>query len=122
MLETTAPILPARDFDETSAFYAALGFKETGRWTGHGYMIIATEKVELHFFEHKDLDITTNFAAAYIRSSQVDAFAAALDQLRLPSEGIPRLHPVEDKSWGMRELSIIDPNGTLLRIGQFLDG
>jgi len=32
MLETTAAILPGRDFDETSEFYQKIGFKETGRW------------------------------------------------------------------------------------------
>lgn len=121
MLETTAPILPARDFDETAAFYTGLGFTETGRWGGvSGYLILATEKVELHFFEHAELDATSNFAAAYIRSSDVNAFAQDIQAMNLPASGIPRLHPVEDKSWGMRELAIIDPNGTLLRIGEFI--
>ena len=122
MLETTAPILPSRDFDETAAFYAGLGFKETGRWPDQGYLIIATEKVELHFFGHPDMDITTNYCGAYIRTNEVDAYAAEVDKMNLPTEGIPRLHTVEDKPWGMRELAIVDPNGTLLRIGQFADG
>jgi hypothetical protein len=28
------------------------------------------------------------------------------------------LEAVEDKPWGMREFAIVDPNGTLIRVGQ----
>lgn len=119
MLETTAPILPARDFDETSSFYARLGFTETGRWPEQ-YLIIFRDKVELHFFFHPKLDPAKSDHAAYIRTEDVDGLNSEIEKFALPSEGIPRLHPAEDKEWGMREMAIIDPNGTLLRIGQFL--
>ncbi|CAN0601114.1 unnamed protein product [Ectocarpus sp. 12 AP-2014] len=39
----------------------------------------------------------------------------------IPTEGIPRYAPAEDKDWGMREAIVIDPNGNLLRIGEFLE-
>ena len=120
MLETTAPILPSRDFDETVAFYTQIGFQETGRWEDMEYLIMVMDKVELHFFGHRALDPKTNVCAAYIRSSNVDALNDTLTGLDLPQTGIPRLHPVEDKPWGMRELALVDLNGTLLRIGQFM--
>lgn len=120
MLETTAPILPARDFDETAAFYAAIGFAETGRWDDMGYLIIVMDKVELHFFGHPDVVPHQSQAGAYIRTTDVDALSDRIAKLDLPSEGIPRFHRAEDKPWGMRELAVIDPNGTLLRIGQYM--
>jgi uncharacterized glyoxalase superfamily protein PhnB len=32
--------------------------------------------------------------------------------------GVPNLHPVEEKPWGMKEFALIDPHGNLIRIGQ----
>lgn len=120
MLKTTAPILPARDFDQTAAFYARIGFRETGRWEDMGYLILVMDQVELHFFGHPELDPQTSFAAAYVRTDDVNALSAHVMSLGLPSEGAPRAQAAEDKPWGMRELTIVDPNGTLLRIGEFL--
>jgi hypothetical protein len=28
-----------------------------------------------------------------------------------------RLHPIRDTPWGMREFSVVDPSGNLIRIG-----
>ena len=120
MLETTCAILPSRDFDETAKFYENLGFRETGRWGDYGYLIIATEKVEIHFFHHKDLNPKQNIAGAYIRSSDVDAFSDMVSKAGLPAKGIPGFGPAEDKDWGMREATLLDPNGNLIRVGQFL--
>lgn len=120
MLETTAPVLPSRDFDETVLFYESIGFRETGRWAENAYLIMVMDQVELHFFSHDEVDPSTNHAAAYIRSSDVDALSAKVAALPLATSEIPRFRPAEDKSWGMREMAIVDPNGTLLRIGQFL--
>lgn len=119
MLETTAPILPARDFSETSDFYQKIGFKETGRWPDQ-YLIIVRDKVELHFFQHAGINPLTNYHGAYIRTSNVDDLSDEIRELGLPDEGSPRFHPAEDKDWEMREMAIIDPNGNLLRIGQFI--
>lgn len=121
MLETTAAILPSRDFDETAAFYAKFGFKVTGRWEDHRYLILACDMVELHFFGHKDHQPETSDHGVYIRSSDVDAFSAKLVSSDIPTEGIPRYVAAEDKDWGMREAVVVDPNGNLLRIGQYLD-
>lgn len=121
MLETTAAILPSRDFDETSAFYAKIGFQETGRWEDHQYLILCSDKIELHFFGHKDHRPEASDHGVYIRTSDVDAFSAVLVASDIPTEGIPRYGVAEDKSWGMREAVVVDPNGNLLRIGEFMD-
>lgn len=121
MLETTAAILPSRDFDETAAFYAKFGFKETGRWEDHRYLILSCDMVELHFFGHKDHKPEASDHGVYIRSSDVDALSAKLAASGIPTEGIPHYSAAEDKDWGMREAHIIDPNGNLLRIGEFMN-
>lgn len=38
----------------------------------------------------------------------------------LPKRGIPRMDPIENKPWGMREIAIVDDDGNLLRVGQEL--
>ena len=121
MLETTAAILPCRDFDETAAFYAKIGFRETGRWGDYGYMIIAMDMVEVHFFGNPELDPGKNESGAYIRSSDVDGLSNRIASLGLPDEGRPSFGPAEDKDWGMREMPLVDPNGNLIRIGQFVN-
>ncbi|MEO9824409.1 MAG: VOC family protein [Paracoccaceae bacterium] len=117
MLETTAPILPSRDFDATAAFYAKFGFEVTGRYPQ--YLIIVRDKVELHFFEYPKHVPESSYHAAYIRSSDIDTFSAELVASDIPTHGIPRYGAAEDKDWGMREAIVVDPDGTLLRIGSF---
>lgn len=119
MMETTAPILPAREFDETSEFYQKLGFRETGRWD-EGYMIMVRDKVEVHFFLHPNLVPTSSHHMAYIRTEDVDGLSDEFTKIGLPDSGIPRVESAENKSWEMREMAVVDPNGTLLRIGQFM--
>ncbi|MBM7068405.1 VOC family protein [Actibacterium sp. 188UL27-1] len=120
MLKATSAILPSRDFDQTSAFYTKIGFEETGRWSDHGYMILRMDEIEVHFFGHPDQKPYDSDHGVYIRTTDVDKLDNHLKTLDLPANGIPRYHPVEDKEWGMRELAILDPDGNLLRVGQFL--
>jgi hypothetical protein len=44
-----------------------------------------------------------------------------LAALNLPSEGIPRLTAPVDQPWGMREFTLVDPSGNLVRVGHDLD-
>ncbi|MEO8089363.1 MAG: hypothetical protein ABI703_03595 [Gemmatimonadales bacterium] len=53
-----------------------------------------------------------------LRVKDVDALHAECSEVGLPRVGTPRLEAVEDKPWGMREFAIVDPNGTLIRVGQ----
>jgi len=53
---------------------------------------------------------------AYLRVDDVDAFHAELQ-----GKGVTPLDTVEDKPWGMREFTVVDPSGNLLRIGHDLN-
>jgi catechol 2,3-dioxygenase-like lactoylglutathione lyase family enzyme len=114
------PILPARDLPETRAFYEGLGFRAAGWWPREfgGYAILVRGDLSMHFFAYEDLSPSANYAQCYWRVKDVDALHAECQATDLPSSGAPRLEPVEDKPWGMREFAIVDPNGNLVRVGQ----
>ena len=113
------PILPSRSLSDTLEFYQRLGFN--GAVHSHGeYAIVTRGKVELHFFTHRTLVPAESDAMCYIRVSDAEAIYHAFKKAELPREGIPRQDVLEDKPWGMREFAIVDPDGTLLRIGQAL--
>jgi catechol 2,3-dioxygenase-like lactoylglutathione lyase family enzyme len=118
----TIPILPARDLDETRAFYERLGFQAPGWWPTEfgGYAILRRGDLSMHFFLFPDISSDQNYAQCYWRVKDVDALYAEFAGAGLPRQGTPRLEPVEDREWGMREFSIIDPNGNLVRVGQLI--
>jgi catechol 2,3-dioxygenase-like lactoylglutathione lyase family enzyme len=114
------PILPARDLVETRTFYERLGFQAAGWWPREfgGYAILIRGDLSMHFFSFKEILPDQSYAQCYWRVKDVDALYAEFYALDLPKFGIPRLDAVEDKPWGMREFSMVDPNGTLVRVGQ----
>ena len=113
------PILPSRSVNDTVAFFRRLGFE--GNVHGHGdYAILTRGTVELHFFTHHELRPAESSAMCYIRVSDVESIYLAFASAELPRNGIPRQDALEDKTWGMREFSIVDPDGNLIRIGQTL--
>ena len=120
MTVETIPILPSSDFDETSGFFARLGFSESGRWPG-SYLILAHPVgIELHFFLSKRLRPRSNDHGAYVRfstSEQVDDLHAAWTGIEL---GAGRITQPEDADYGLREFALLDPERNLLRIGGFL--
>ena len=111
------PVLPSRSLSDTLVFYRQLGFD--GLIHGHGdYAIVTRGPLELHFFTHRQLRPAESSAMCYLRVSDVDDIYRAFAAAELPRKGIPRMDALEDKPWGMREFAIVDPDGTLLRIGQ----
>jgi catechol 2,3-dioxygenase-like lactoylglutathione lyase family enzyme len=116
--EQIAPILPARDFETTARFYEGLGFTVLSQYQPpDAYLIMRRGALELHFFPHPDFDPTTSCAGCYVRVQDVEAWYETARHAGLPSAGIPRLIALRDRPWGMREFAIVDPNGSLLRIG-----
>ena len=115
-MDRAIPILPSSDLDATARFYGGLGFEPTGRHPS--YLLMARGPVELHFFACPGIDPENSDFMAYIRVEDPDAWVRELAALGLPRDGTPRLVGIEDKPWGMREFAIVDPDGTLLRIGR----
>lgn len=112
------PILPSRSLLRTIDFYRKLGFN--GEVVGDGYAILTRGSIELHFFAHPELKPEECYSGCYIRLRDVDRIWAQLSAANLPVQGIPRMEPVEDKPWGMREFALLDEDGNLLKFGQEL--
>ncbi len=122
MPERSIPILPSRDLVRTRRLYERLGF-QVGYFAPHGhdrYAIFTRGELEVHFFGHPDLDPATNDAGCYWRVSDARAWHAQCAALELGSAGIPRVTPLENKPWGMREFALVDEDGNLVRIGERL--
>jgi catechol 2,3-dioxygenase-like lactoylglutathione lyase family enzyme len=118
MVDLATPNLPARDFDATVRFYAALGFGVGYR--DAGWMILERGPVMLEFFAHPGLEPAESWFSACLRLDDLDAFYALCRAAGVPETrtGAPRLHPPEPTSWGSRMAALIDPDGTLLRLIQ----
>ena len=119
--DIAVPTLPARDIDETIAFYSPLGFEAVYRTPDpEGYVILRRISVEIHFFRWPDLDPAANYSGCYLRVTDVDRFYRDFAGARLPARGIPSLSGIEKKFFGMREFRVVDVNGNLLRVGEAL--
>jgi catechol 2,3-dioxygenase-like lactoylglutathione lyase family enzyme len=107
--DVTIPTLPARDLDQTIAFYGDIGFKTVYRVPDpEGYVIVRRGTLEIHFFLWPGLDPASNYAGCYIRVSDVDALYGACSAARLPARGIPSLGGIEKQFYKMR---LVDLNG-----------
>lgn len=146
--ERAVPILTVVDLDEAARFYARLGFEVRARFHVHGYLILRrAPATELHLSWSPDHDPHRTAGGIYLRVSDPQAVYEALrDGLAqdrvlylAPASGLTpeltadlrarvaagerliRLHEIEDKPWGMREFTVIDPAGNAVRVGQTLD-
>jgi catechol 2,3-dioxygenase-like lactoylglutathione lyase family enzyme len=117
--DIAVPTLPARDIDETVAFYLPLGFESVYRTADpEGYVILRRISIELHFFRWPELDPGANYSGCYLRVSDVDRCYREFANARLPARGTPSLGGIEKKFFGMREFRLVDLNGNLLRVGE----
>jgi catechol 2,3-dioxygenase-like lactoylglutathione lyase family enzyme len=101
-------IVACRDLAASEAFYARLGFTVTGRFPAHDYAILANaDGAALHLALAPAgwLDPARNPAGVYLYARDVDTLALRFDVT------------AEQKSWGLREFAVSDPDGTLIRVG-----
>jgi catechol 2,3-dioxygenase-like lactoylglutathione lyase family enzyme len=114
------PTLPCRSVGATTEFYRRLGFEGGAHEFNAEYAILRRGAIELHFFTHRELVPAASSAGCYIRVLDVENIYRACSLNELPKSGIPRMERLEDKPWGLREFSIVDPDGNLLRVGQII--
>lgn len=144
--ERVVPILTVLDLDEAAAFYARLRFEVESRYDDYVIMRRKPE-TELHLSRYPDHDPHRTAGSIYLRVTDPQALHDSLrDELTrdgilylAPASGLTpamtadiraraaagerlvRLHEIEDKPWGMREFTVIDPAGNAVRVGQTLD-
>lgn len=116
MLTNINPKLPMRNKAITRDFYVnKLGFRDIGSVDFDGYLIVQKDKIEIHFFEFKELDPNENYGQVYIRTNDIET----LYQSMLDTENC--IHPaghLQTKPWGQKEFAMLDPDNNLLTFGQ----
>jgi hypothetical protein len=116
MLTDINPKLPMRNKTATRDFYLnKLGFNEFGTANYDGYLMVERDKIQIHFFEFRDLDPKENYGQVYIRTDEVDKlYQEALDKKLI----MPEAGRLQTKPWRQREFSLLDPDNNLLTFGQ----
>ena len=111
MVPQAVPVLPALNIRETILFYEKkLGFSA---FDHGGYVIMENDGIRLHFFLTTDKHLCEN-SGCYIYVSNIEDFYSRMSALDI-------IHPngrLEVKPWGMKEFSVLDNNGNLLRFGE----
>lgn len=116
MLTDIHPKLPMRDKLATRNFYVnQLGFREIGTVDYDGYLMVAKDNIQIHFFEFKGLDPKENYGQVYIRTNDIAALYQAFFDNNVS------IHPngaMQTKPWGQKEFALLDPDNNLLTFGQ----
>lgn len=116
MINAIIPKLPMRDKSITKAYYVQkLDFAEFGRTDFEYYLMLEKDKLQLHFFEFKDLNPFENYGQIYIRTVEIEKLYQSLLNKDVS------IHPngkLEVKPWGQKEFSLLDPDHNLLTFGQ----
>ncbi len=119
MITDIHPKLPMRDKQLTRDYYVnQLGFEPFGSADFDGYLMVQKDKVQIHFFEFKDLNPLDNYGQIYLRTDDIEAlYQSFLDN------GVA-IHPaghLQTKPWGQKEFSLLDPDHNLLTFGQKIE-
>ncbi|MFC8079381.1 bleomycin resistance protein [Streptomyces sp. NPDC057307] len=125
MTEKTIPLLPCQTIQPVVDFYSALGFEITFiQKSPYAYAVVERGDVELQFFGMKKYEPSVSFSGCYVLTDDVDgmhsAFRAGLKAAygKIPTRGLPRIGPVKEMSYGVRQFLMTDPGGNTIRIGQ----
>lgn len=98
----------------TRSFYTdQLGFNIFGG-DYPDYLMVEKDQVQIHFFAFPDLDPKTNYGMLYIRTNDVEGLYQSFLDKKVS------IHPngaLEEKPWGQKEFSILDPDNNLLTFG-----
>ena len=116
--EGSEPILPVQDLSRARAFYESLGFK--AGYHDDRYEILRRGDLVVHLEPRDNLVPATNRTTCYWRVADADELYQEFTSLGLPFEGLPRLTAPSDEPWGMREFTLKDPAGNLIRVGHEL--
>ena len=108
------PVLAALDIEKLVEFYEnKLGFKRS--WCDAGYGIVNRDDIGIHFWRC-DNKIFPENTSCYVYVQDVDSLYTEYQKAGV----IHPNGPLEDKPWGVREFSILDLYGNLIRFGELL--
>ncbi|MCR9121430.1 MAG: VOC family protein [Phyllobacteriaceae bacterium] len=108
----TLPVLPTLNVAETMDFYQnRLGLDELVH-KADDYLILRRPGIEIHFWLTDRREFCEN-SSVYIRGGGIDDLHA-----EFTGNDVPKLTPLMDRPWGMREFYVHDSHGNLLRFGR----
>ena len=107
-------IVPNNDLQAAIPFWERLGLVRTG--VDHQYIIMTGWGCEVHLIQAGHgpwrVPAENNPFGVYLRTPDVDAIAARVDDLIIRPGGILR-----HREWGLYEFAVAGPDGLLVRIG-----
>ena len=111
-LERAIPVLASLDLEQTQQFYAEkLGFAPLFAYPD--YAISGRDDVQIHFWLTDDRRYAEN------TSCRIDVVGVDALYAEMSASGV--VHPnghLRDQPWGMREFSVLDGDGNLIKFGQ----
>jgi catechol 2,3-dioxygenase-like lactoylglutathione lyase family enzyme len=112
MLTAIHPKLPMRDKAATRHFYIdALGFRQFGG-DYNDYLMVEKDGIQIHFFQHTELNPAENYGQVYIRTNNIDEWYRFVQSKEV------KAMPLQTKPWGQKEFALLDPDNNLLTFGQ----
>lgn len=111
--------VPARDLAESIAFYEALGFEAIRESDDLAYLRHGATAFLLSQFylrEHAE-----NFVM-HLLVANADDWHRNVEASGVAEKFSVRLSPPDDRPWGLRDFTLIDPTGVLWRIGHVIAG
>ena len=106
------PILPVRDMAEALKFWSRLPHLTVEEYEGGGYAFVCHLGAEVIHLDHRpEMDASANVAGCYLHVHGIDALREALAAAGMP------VSDVRDEPWGMREFTLTDPSGNVVRLG-----
>ena len=111
LFDRAIPLLASLDIAASLDYFNKLGF-ETHNF-GDSYGIAVREHIEIHFWLCTDKNVAEN-TSCYVRVNDIHALRADLAKRADVGE-------VVETSWGMDELYVWDPTGSLVKFGQATD-
>jgi catechol 2,3-dioxygenase-like lactoylglutathione lyase family enzyme len=111
--------VPAKDLAESIAFYEALGFEAIRESDDlavlrHGSTAFLLSQFYLR--EHAE-----NFVM-HLLVANADDWHRNVEASGVVEKFSVRLSPPDDRPWGLRDFTLIDPTGVLWRIGHVITG
>jgi len=117
--EAARPFLPTRDFEQSKAFYEALGFRKLLDGDVAIFAIGATS-----FILHRPIDeeLESNWMMQ-LMVDDLDGWWAHIEKLDLPSRfGVAQPISPAMQPWGLRVAYLVDAAGVLWHIAQRREG
>ena len=112
-VEALRAFVPAKNIDQSIAFYEALGFS-TNR--------LGPDLAEMHlgewsfFLRNHGPEATADFFVMHLMVSDLDAWWARIDALDAQGLFAQKPRPPALQSWGLRVAFFIDPTGVLWHV------